>query len=98
MTNCTFCKGDLHDALTTFTIDLDSCIVIIRNVPSQVCSQCGEPYYSTDVMQQLYKIAESVRNSMTEVAIVNYHPLHNVYQKIPSSCANRMRELQNNHA
>lgn len=46
MTNCTFCKGDLHAALTTFTIDLDSCIVIIRNVPSQVCTQCGEPYYS----------------------------------------------------
>ena len=48
MTNCTFCKGDLHAALTTFTIDLDSCIVIIRNVPSQVCTQCGEPYYSTE--------------------------------------------------
>lgn len=73
MTNCTFCKGDLHAALTTFTIDLDTCIVIIRNVPSQVCTQCGEPYYSTEVMRQLYKIAESVRNSMTEVAIVNYH-------------------------
>ncbi|WP_337372573.1 type II toxin-antitoxin system MqsA family antitoxin [Megasphaera sp.] len=73
MTNCTFCKGDLQDALTTFTIDLDSCIVIIRNVPSQVCTQCGETYYSTEVMQQLYKIADSVRNSMTEIAVVNYH-------------------------
>ena len=51
MTNCTVCKGDLQDALTTFTIDLDSCIVIIRNVPSQVCTQCGETYYSTEVMQ-----------------------------------------------
>lgn len=74
MTNCTFCKGDLQDSLTTFTIDLGSCIVIIRNVPSQVCTQCGEPYYSTEVMQQLYKIADSVRNSMTEIAIVTYHP------------------------
>ncbi len=71
MTNCTFCKGDLQDVLTTFTIDLDSCIVIIRNVPSQVCTQCGETYYSTEVMQQLYKIADSVRNSMTEIAAVN---------------------------
>lgn len=73
MTNCTFCKGDLQDALTTFTIDFDSCIVIIRNVPSQVCTQCGETYYSTEVMQQLYKIADSVRNSMTEIAVVNYY-------------------------
>ena len=56
-----------------FTIDLDSCIVIIRNVPSQVCTQCGETYYSTEVMQQLYKIADSVRNSMTEIAVINYH-------------------------
>lgn len=74
MTNCTFCKGDLENALTTFTLDLDSSIVIIRNVPSQVCTQCGEVYYTTEVMEQLYKIADSVRNSMTEIAILTYHP------------------------
>lgn len=74
MTDCTFCKGNLQDEITTFTIDLDNCIIIIKNVPSQVCSQCGELFYSTAVMPQLYKIAASVRNTMTEIAVVNYYP------------------------
>jgi YgiT-type zinc finger domain-containing protein len=74
MNKCTFCKGTLKDGFSTFTVDLDSCIVIIRNVPSQICSQCGETYYSTEVMKQLYKISDSVSTSMAEIAVVNYHP------------------------
>ena len=42
MTECFMCKGNLENKLTTFMVDLDSCIVIVKNVPSQVCSQCGE--------------------------------------------------------
>lgn len=74
MDECTFCKGTLKDGFSTFSIDLDTCIVIIRHVPSRICTQCGEAYYTNDVMKQLYRIAESVRNSMTEIAVVNYHP------------------------
>ena len=74
MKKCTFCKGTLRDGISTFTVDLGNCIVIIRNVPSQICTQCGETYYSTEVMQQLYNIAQSMQQSMTEIAVVNYRP------------------------
>ena len=74
MKACTFCKGSVKDGLSTFTVDLGTCIVIIRNVPSQICTQCGETYYSTEVMKQLYRIVDSMRDSMTEIAVVNYHP------------------------
>ena len=74
MKKCTFCKGTLRDGISTFTVDLGNCIVIIRNVPSQICTQCGETYYSTEVMHQLYNIAQSMQQSMTEIAVVNYRP------------------------
>ena len=74
MKKCTFCKGTLRDGISTFTVDLGNCIVIIRNVPSQICTQCGETYYSTEVMQQLYNIAQSMQQSMNEIAVVNYRP------------------------
>ena len=74
MKKCTFCKGTPRDGISTFTVDLGNCIVIIRNVPSQICTQCGETYYSTEVMQQLYNIAQSMQQSMTEIAVVNYRP------------------------
>ncbi len=36
------CKGQLEEQLTNFMIDVDNCFIIVKNVPSQVCSQCGE--------------------------------------------------------
>ncbi len=74
MGTCFLCKGDLENKLTTFMVDLGNCIVIVRNVPSQVCSQCGETSYTDEVADQLERIVNSVRNSMTEIAVVNYHP------------------------
>ena len=38
---CVMCKGDMEDRLTTFMVDLGNCIVIVKGVPSHVCSQCG---------------------------------------------------------
>lgn len=72
MKNCTFCKGTTHNGKSTFTVDLDNCIVVIRNVPSQICKQCGETYYTTEVMQQLYQIAQSVRHTLSEIVVVDY--------------------------
>lgn len=64
----------MEDQLTTFMVDLGNCIVIVRNVPSQVCKQCGEISYTDEVAGQLETIVNSVRSSMTEIAVVNYHP------------------------
>jgi len=72
MKTCTFCKASTEPGVSTFTVDLGNCVVVIRNVPSDVCTQCGEAYYSTEVMQKLYEIVDSLRSTMTEVAIVNY--------------------------
>ena len=74
MKKCSFCKGTAQEGLSTFTADLGDCIVIIRNVPSHICEQCGETYYMTEVMQQVYRIVQSVRETMSEITVVNYRP------------------------
>ena len=66
------CKGTLEDKLTTFMVDLGNCIVIVKNVPSQVCTQCGEVSYSDDVAKRLEAIVGSMRAAITEIAVVNY--------------------------
>ena len=70
---CFMCKGCLNDDLTTFMVDVGNCIIIIKNVMSQVCSQCGEISYSHDITVQLEKIVASLRSSLTEIAVVNYY-------------------------
>jgi YgiT-type zinc finger domain-containing protein len=69
---CFLCKGTLENKLTTFTVDLGHCIVIVRNVPSEVCTQCGEVSYSREVAKQLEKIVAAMEKSLTEIAIINY--------------------------
>lgn len=70
--NCFMCKGKLEDKNTTFMVELNHCIIIIKNVPSQVCRQCGEVSYSNEVAKQLEKLVNSVKNTITEITVINY--------------------------
>ena len=70
--NCFMCKGKLEEKNTTFMVELDNCIIIIKNVPSLVCEQCGEVLYSNEVSKQLETLVNAVRNSITEITIINY--------------------------
>ena len=69
---CFMCKGSLVDKTTTFMVDINKCIIIIKNVPSQVCGQCGETSYNNEVAKQLEMIVDSLKKSITEIAVVNY--------------------------
>ena len=53
-------------------VDLGNCIVIVKNVPSQLCTQCGEVSYSDEVAARLEQIINQVKNSLTEIAVINY--------------------------
>ena len=69
---CFYCKGDMEKQLTNYIADLDNCIIIIKNVPSLVWTQCGEKYYDNNTMKKIESILDSLENIITEVAVVNY--------------------------
>jgi YgiT-type zinc finger domain-containing protein len=67
------CKGTLENKYTSFMVDLENCIIIIKNVPSQVCRQCGEVSYDNDVARQLERITDTIKSTaITEIAVVNF--------------------------
>lgn len=70
---CFYCKGDLIESTTTYMEDLGNCIVIIKNVPCNKCSQCGEVSYNGTVMKQIENIISKLQNSLTEIAVVNFN-------------------------
>jgi YgiT-type zinc finger domain-containing protein len=47
--NCSLCEGALQETLTTFIYEQDERIIAIRNVPTYVCTQCGEKEYAQSV-------------------------------------------------
>ncbi len=69
---CFFCKGTMEDSTTTHMIELEHCILVVKNVPCHRCDQCGEVTLGSDVIEQLDSLALLFQNVMTEVAVVNY--------------------------
>ena len=67
------CKGTVQDGFSTFTTDMGGCVVVIKNVPSFVCGQCGETSYNSEVAQRLEQIVKNITGSVSaEVAVVSY--------------------------
>ncbi len=58
---CISCKGDLINKNTNFIADLGDCIIIVKDVPSQVCSQCGEVSYSHEVAKRIEEIVGQMK-------------------------------------
>ena len=70
---CFMCKGVVQDGVSTFTADMGGCIVVIKNVPSSICSQCGEASYSDGVAQRLEQIVRGIMASVSaEIAVISY--------------------------
>ena len=72
---CLMCKdqGSLIKKQTIFTTVIDDrYVLIVKNVPSLVCYQCGETYYDDVVAAKLEEIVNLYRTAMTEIAVVNY--------------------------
>ena len=55
-----------------FFTDLDNTIIIIKEVPAKVCSQCGEKYFEDEISKNIEKIVEQLKEISTEITIVNY--------------------------
>ena len=49
-------------------------IVVIKNVPCDKCEQCGETYFSNEVVQMLEQILETIQfiSSELTVTVIDY--------------------------
>lgn len=72
---CILCKADLIDGKVNHIVDLGERIIIIKNIPANVCNQCGEYYVDTQIALKLESIVEEVKRNKAEVFIVNYNEM-----------------------
>ena len=67
---CTICKyGETQDGVTTVVLERDKLTLVVKEVPAQVCSNCGEDYVNEEVAAQLLKLGEELAVSGTQVEI-----------------------------
>jgi len=52
---------------------MGKCIVIVKNVPSFICSQCGEVSHNDETAKRLEDIIHTLTEPVsTEIAVVSY--------------------------
>lgn len=66
---CPLCGGEKHPGSTTFAVDLQFGVVVVRQVPALVCNQCGEAWIEDPVAKRLERRVSEARakHSVVEV-------------------------------
>jgi YgiT-type zinc finger domain-containing protein len=70
---CTLCKtGVTHPGKTTVTLQRGDSVVLIRDVPAQICEDCGEYFLDEVTARRVYADAEQSFARHVEVEIQRY--------------------------
>jgi YgiT-type zinc finger domain-containing protein len=69
---CPLCGGEKEPGTTTFTVDLKFWVVVVRDVPALVCSQCGEAWIEDPVAAKLEDIVADARRRQAVVEVTKW--------------------------
>ena len=70
---CLACKvGETKDGETTVTLDKGGVTLVVRNVPAEVCRNCGEAYLSEATTKRLDQTAAEASRAGVQVDVRKY--------------------------
>lgn len=70
---CVICKyGETKPDKVTITLERDEATLVIKGVPAEVCTNCGEEYVDEDITSRLLQTAEGVARAGVKVDIREY--------------------------
>jgi len=69
---CPLCGGGLHDGASAMPFFLDDKIVVVKDVPSEVCADCGEAYMKSGAAKNVEKLLDTLESLHAEMSIVHY--------------------------
>jgi YgiT-type zinc finger domain-containing protein len=77
--SCPFCGGDREgDRVATVPITVDATVVIVKDVPAEVCSQCGELFVTTEVSEIITEYVREMVQKGTELTVVHFAQLERI--------------------
>lgn len=72
-TPCPVCHGGYKAAgTTTFTVDLGFGVVVVREVPAQVCDLCGTDWIDDETAGTLERIVDQARRKHPVVEVARW--------------------------
>lgn len=59
---CNFCNGTLEEGQSEFIAKVKEQVIVLSEIPSWVCNNCGEAYYSEKVSRDIDKVMKQVHD------------------------------------
>ena len=72
MEQCPLCQGEKKTGYTTYSVDLDFGVVVVRKVPAQICGQCGEEWIGAKTAKTLENIINSARQRHEQLEVIPF--------------------------
>lgn len=70
---CTICKkGTTRPGLVTVTLQRGESTVVIKEVPADVCANCGEYYLNVETSERVMRIANEAVARGVQVEVSKY--------------------------
>lgn len=70
---CVICKnGETEPGTTSLLLERGDTTLVIKNVPADVCQNCGEGYVDEEITEQLLQMAEEAVRRGVQVDIRQY--------------------------
>jgi YgiT-type zinc finger domain-containing protein len=69
---CEYCKGLINEKIMDMSRKVNKSYVVIENVPTGVCTECGTRYYSANVLKSIEEALHGRRKAIREVRVPVY--------------------------
>lgn len=69
--DCVICKsGKTRRGKATVTLERNGSIIVIKDVPADICQNCGEYYLDEEMTKEVLKRAEQSVKKGTEIEVI----------------------------
>jgi len=72
-TTCPMCGGKTQQGITTFTVDYNQGVLVVRNVPAIVCSQCGEEWINDTISEKLEQFVAQAKSTKKQIEVIDFN-------------------------
>ncbi|MEN8180850.1 MAG: type II toxin-antitoxin system MqsA family antitoxin [Pseudomonadota bacterium] len=70
---CVICKtGEIHPGATSVTLQRGGTTVVIKDVPAEICENCGEYYLSEEISERVLTMAETAVKNNAEIEVLRF--------------------------
>lgn len=66
------CGGIMEDGTADLPFLTGEKTAVIRNVPAEICRECGEPYMKSSVVSRIEAVLDRLEQLESEISVIRY--------------------------